>query len=102
MVLAHDILRQVEFYLPTLPIDLLYSEYVPDFMQARSRTALSAGTTHVIVLDSPLHVPPEDAGRVQELVLSESPRVSVWVVDVTGASAVEHGYQYLRVVSGGG
>jgi hypothetical protein len=101
MVLAHDILRQVEFYLPTMPIDVLYSEYVPDFAQARSRTALPAGTTQVIVLDSPLHVPPEDAGRVHEVVLTDSSRVSVWVVDVSGASAVEHGYQYVRVVGGG-
>jgi hypothetical protein len=98
LVLAHDILRQVEFYLPTMPIDLLYSEYVPDFQHAHTRTDLPPGTTQVIVLDSPVQLPPPDAGRVHELVLSDSPRVSVWVVDVTGASAVEHGYQYLHVV----
>ena len=98
-VLAHDILRQVEFYLPNLPIDLLYSEYVPDFLLARTRTTLPSGTTQVIVLDSPLQVAPADAARVHELVLNEAPRVSVWVVDVTGATAVDHGYQYVGVVS---
>jgi len=32
-------------------------------------------------------------------VLREQPRVTVWIVDVRGASAVEHGYRYLDVLT---
>jgi hypothetical protein len=52
------------------------------------------------VLDSPLRVPPEDAGRVHEVVLRDQPRVSVWLVNAQGASAVEHGYQFVRLLGG--
>ena len=44
--------------------------------------------------------PPEDAGRVREVVLQEQPRVSVWLVNAEGASAVEHGYQFVRLLGG--
>ena len=40
LVLAHDILRQLAFYQPGPPVDLLYSEYVPDFQTVRARTVL--------------------------------------------------------------
>jgi hypothetical protein len=96
LVLAHDILRQVQYYVPEARVDLLYSEYVPDFERARTRTDLAEGTSQVVVLDSLLQVEP--AGRVREVVLREQPRVSVWVIDVRGAGAVEHGYGYLRVL----
>jgi 4-amino-4-deoxy-L-arabinose transferase-like glycosyltransferase len=99
LVLAHDILRQVQFYVPGQRVDLLYSEYVPNWERVRTRTDLPAGTTQVVVLDSPLQVAPEDAARVHEVVLREQPvRVGVWVVDVRGARAVEHGYGYLKVL----
>ena len=98
LVLAHDILRQMQFYVPGQAVDLLYSEYVPDFEHARTQTDLPTGVTQVVVLDSPLTVAPEDAARVREVLLREQPRVSVWVVDVRGARAVEHGYRYLKVL----
>jgi hypothetical protein len=98
LVLAHDIERQVEFYLPGQPWALMYSEYVPNWEQVRTRTPLPPGVTRVVALDSPLQVPSEDAARVREIVLRDAPRVRVWVVDVTGASAVEHGYRFLRFV----
>ncbi len=98
LVLAHDILRQVQFYLPGQPVALLYSEYVPGWESVRERTDLPAGTRQVVVLDSPLEVPPADAGRVREVVVHEQPRATVWVVDVQGARAVEHGYRYLHVL----
>ena len=43
LVLAHDILRQLAFYAPGPRVELLYSEYVPDFANARTRTELPAG-----------------------------------------------------------
>jgi hypothetical protein len=97
-VLAHDIIRQLQFYVPNYPTQLLFSEYVPDFMSARTTTALPTGSEQVIVLDSPLKVPAEDAARVREVVLRAQPRVAVWVVNVQGARAIEHGYQFLHVI----
>ena len=70
---------------------------VPDFEHARTLTDLPAGVTQVVVLDSPLEVAAQDRPRVREVLLREQPRVSVWVVDVRGARAVEHGYRYLEV-----
>jgi hypothetical protein len=96
LVLAHDILRQVQYYVPEVRVDLLYSEYVPDFERVRTRTELPEGTSQVVVLDSPLQADPRE--RVREILLREEPRVSVWLVDVRGARAVEHGYGYLRVL----
>jgi hypothetical protein len=98
LVLAHDILRQVEFYAPATPVVLQYSEYVPDWERVRTTTTLPPGVAQVVVLDSPLQVPAADAGQVHEVVLGDAPRVSVWVVDVRGAAAVEHGYHWLHVV----
>ena len=46
------------------------------------------------MLDGPLKV---DGGAVREVVLSEQPRVSVYVIDTRGARAVEHGYQSVTV-----
>src|SRR5439155_11081 len=42
-VLAHDIFRQLRFYVPEYGADLLFSEYVPNFETARSRTDLPPG-----------------------------------------------------------
>lgn len=98
LVLAHDVIRQLDYYVPSYPHVLLYSEYVPDFQTARDQTPLPPGVTQVVVLDSPLLVPPEDASRVREQVLVQQPLVTVWIVDVAGASAIEHGYEYLHVV----
>ncbi|MCA1644932.1 MAG: glycosyltransferase family 39 protein [Chloroflexi bacterium] len=100
IVLAHDIFRQLHFYIPGYRSELLFSEYVPDFTTARTRTELPAGTEQIVVLDSPLQVAPEDAGRVHEVVVRDEPRVSVWLVDAQGASAVEHGYHFLRLLGG--
>lgn len=94
-VLAHDIFRQLHFYVPQYHSDLLFSEYVPDFQTALTRTGLPPGTTRVVVLDSPLKV---DAASASEVVLSVQPRVSVWLVNADGATAVEHGYQFLRLI----
>jgi hypothetical protein len=98
VVLAHDIFRQLQFYVPRYRAELLFSEYVPDFQNVRARTDLPAGTAELVVLDSPLQVGPADAGRVREGGLRDQPRVSVWVVDARGAAAVEHGYRYLRLL----
>jgi hypothetical protein len=98
LTLAHDLVRHVQFYLPGYPVDLLYSEYVPGWDTVRLRTELPPGVTQAIVLDSPLEVQSEDAPWVRQVVLRENPRVTVWVVDVQGAQAVEHGYRYLRVL----
>jgi Dolichyl-phosphate-mannose-protein mannosyltransferase len=97
-VLAHDIFRQLRYYVPGYRADLLFSEYVPEFQTALSRTDLPAGTTRIVVLDSPLRVAPEDASQVQEVILDAQPRVSVWLVNAVGATAVEHGYQTLRLI----
>jgi hypothetical protein len=97
-VLAHDIYRQLHYYVPQYRVDLLFSEYVPDFQTVRTRTELPTGTTQVVVLDSPLQVAPEDAGRAREVVLREQPRVSVWLVNADGASAIEHGYRVVRLL----
>lgn len=90
MVLAHDIFRQLAYYAPGPRVDLLYSEYVPDFQNARTRTGLPTGTEQVVILD-------EVAGA-REVVLSQQPRVSVWVLDARGAHAVEHGYRFASVL----
>jgi hypothetical protein len=100
VVLSHDIFRQLHFYVPNYRSELLFSEYVPDFASARTRTELPAGTDQIVVLDSPLQVAPEDAGRVHEVVLRDQPRVSVWLVNAQGARAVEHGYHFLRLLGG--
>jgi hypothetical protein len=97
-VLAHDIFRQLHYYVPQYPSDLLFSEYVPDFQTTLSRTDLPPGTSQLVVLDSPLKVAPEDATLVSEVVLQDQPRVSVWLVNTAESSAVEHGYQYLRLI----
>ena len=98
LVLAHDIFRQLHFYVPEYRSELLFSEYVPDFQNARTRTELPAGTEQIVVLDSPLRVDPADASRVQEVVLNAQPRVSVWHIDARGATAVDHGYHFLKLV----
>jgi hypothetical protein len=97
-VLAHDLFRQLHFYAPTYRAELLFSEYVPNFQTALTRTDLPAGTQQVVVLDSPLRVPSEDAPRVREVVLREQPRVSVWIVNAEGMGAVEHGYEFVRLM----
>jgi hypothetical protein len=97
-VLAHDIFRQLRFYVPTYNADLLFSEYVPSFETARTRTELPPGTTQVIILDSPLQAAPEDAALVHEVVLNEQPRVTVWLVSTAGARAIEHGYRFVRLL----
>jgi hypothetical protein len=97
-VLAHDIFRQLRYYAPEYRGDLLFSEYVPDFQTTLSRTDLPAGTARVIVLDSPLRLTPEDAARASELVLRDQPHVGVWVVNAAGATAIEHGYQFVRLI----
>jgi hypothetical protein len=97
-VLAHDIFRQLHYYVPQYQSDLLFSEYVPDFQTAQTRTALPTGTSKIVVLDSPLKLAPDDQATASEVVLSDQPRVSVWLVNADGASAVEHGYQSLRLI----
>jgi hypothetical protein len=97
-VVAHDIFRQLHYYVPEYRGDLLFSEYVPDFQTALTRTDLPAGTTQIVVLDSPLKVASEDAERLAERVLVDQPRVSVWLVNADGATAVEHGFNYLRLI----
>jgi hypothetical protein len=94
LVLAHDILRQLAFYRPGPRVELLYSEYVPDFQTARTRTELPIGTSQVVVLDMPLQV---DGASARAVPLSNG--VTVTVIDVSGARAVEHGYRYVRVLS---
>lgn len=100
LILAHDIFRQLHFYVPNYRSELLFSEYVPDFSSVRIRTDLPAGTEQVIVLDSPLQVAPEDASRIHEVVLRDQPRVSVWLVTTQGATAIEHGYHFVRLLGG--
>jgi hypothetical protein len=97
-VLAHDIFRQLQFYVPAYRSELLFSEYVPDFQNVRVRTELPTQTEQIVVLDSPLQVAPEDAARTHEIILRDQPRVSLWQVDARGATAVEHGYHYLRLL----
>jgi 4-amino-4-deoxy-L-arabinose transferase-like glycosyltransferase len=98
LVLAHDIVRQLAYARVAVNVGLLYSEYVPDFERARTRTDLSPATEQVVVLDSPLQVPSDDAARVREIVLREQPRVSVWVIDTRNARAIEHGYRFADVL----
>jgi dolichyl-phosphate-mannose-protein mannosyltransferase len=97
-VLSHDIFRQLHYYVPEYRGDLLFSEYVPEFRTALTRTDLPSGTQQVVVLDSPLKVAQDDAGQTREVVLSGQPRVSVWLVNAAGAKAVEHGYQFVRLI----
>jgi hypothetical protein len=59
---------------------------------------LPEGVEQVVVLDSPLRVSTEDAGRVREVILRDQPRVSVWLVNAHNVRAVEHGYQFLRLL----
>jgi hypothetical protein len=97
-VLSHDIFRQLHYYVPEYHADLLFSEYVPDFQTALTRTNLPAGTSEIVILDGPLKVAPEDASLINEVRLNEQPRVSVWLVNAAGAIAVEHGYQAVRLI----
>ncbi len=91
LLLAHDILRQLAFYLPDTHVELLYSEYVPDFPNSRTTTELPPGTEQVVILD--------EVPGARQVVLSEQPRVSVWLLEVRGARAVEHGYRFVRAVN---
>jgi hypothetical protein len=97
-VLSHDIFRQLHYYAPEYRGDLLFSEYVPDFQTTVSRTELPVGTGQVVILDSPLKLPPSDAARASEVVLRDQPHVTVWVVNAEGATAIEHGYQFVRLI----
>lgn len=94
-VLAHDIFRQLQFYVPGYRIELLFSEYVPDFQSARILTPLPDGTEQIVVLDGVAFDPGTSAREVQ---LRQVPPVSLWVLDARGARAVEHGYHYVRLV----
>jgi hypothetical protein len=95
-VLAHDIFRQLQFYVPSYKVELLFSEYVPNFETTRTVTELPPGTERIVVLDSPLQAGLDD--RVQEIVLREAPRVSIWLVNAQGTRAVEHGYRFFRLI----
>jgi hypothetical protein len=95
-VLAHDIFRQLQYYVPSYKVGLLFSEYVPNFETTRTVTELPQGTERIVVLDSPLQAAPDD--RVQEIVLRDAPRVSIWLVNAQGAHAVEHGYRFFRLI----
>jgi hypothetical protein len=97
-VLSHDIFRQLHYYAPEYHGDLLFSEYVPDFQTALTRTDLPPGTSELVVLDSPLKLAPEDAALASQLVLRDQPHVAVWVVKAEGFSSVEHGYQFVRLI----
>jgi hypothetical protein len=97
-VLAHDLFRQLRYYVPQYRSDLLFSEYVPNFQTALTRTPLPPGTARLVVLDSPLRVAPDDAGLTSDVLLRDQPRVSVWLVNAQGATAVEHGYQFVRLI----
>lgn len=96
-VLAHDIFRQLHYYLPTYHADLLFSEYVPDFQTAVRRTELPPGTSQIVILDASAKIAPEDADRATQLTLRDQPHVSVWVVKADGFTAVEHGYPRVRL-----
>jgi hypothetical protein len=96
LVLAHDVYRQLRYYVPEYHTELLFSEYVPNFETTRAVTELPAGTERIVVLDSPLQAGRDD--RIQEIVLREAPRVSVWLVNAQGVRAVEHGYRFLRLI----
>ena len=98
LVLAHDIFRQLRYYAPEYRTELLFSEYVPDFQTSVTRTDLPAGTSQIVVLDSPLKLAPEDAGLASQVVLRDQPRASVWLVNAEGSRAVEHGYQFVRLI----
>jgi len=98
LVLAHDIFRQLHYYTPEYRTELLFSEYVPDFQTVATRTELPAGTRQIVVLDSPLKLSPKDAGLASQVVLRDQPRVSVWLVNAEGSTAVEHGYQFVRLI----
>ena len=98
LVLAHDIFRQLQFYVPAYRSELLFSEYVPDFQTARTRTELADGDrASSSCWIRRCRSARTDAGRVHEIVLRDQPRVSVWLVDARGARAVEHGYHFLRL-----
>lgn len=98
LVVAHDTLRQAQYYLGGYRILLQYSEYVPDWETMKTRTPIPSGTDSAVVLDSPLVLDDFTRQRARELVLRESPRVTAWVIDVRGADALESGYRTVRVV----
>jgi hypothetical protein len=94
-ILAHDIFRQLHYYVPEYRTELLFSEYVPDFQTTRTTTDLPAGTSQIVVLDT---LAPQDGGQAREVVLHAEPHVSAWLVNAVGARAVEHGYRFVRLV----
>jgi hypothetical protein len=96
LVLAHDIFRQLHYYVPQYRVELLFSEYVPNFQTAVIRTDLASDTRQIVVLDALSSISPADAGR--QIVLRDQPHVSVWLVNAVGAAAVEHGFGYLRLI----
>jgi len=73
-VLAHDLIRQLHYYVPQYQGDLLFSEYVPDFQTSLTRTALPPGTSKIVVLDSPLKVGAEDQAALSEAALKDTAR----------------------------
>lgn len=97
LVLAHDTVRQIQYYLPEVPRVLMYSEYVPNWETVLERTDIPNGVRQVVVLDGPLSVEPVDQPRVRGVTLLAQPVVEVWVVDVTGLPAIEHGYRTVRL-----
>lgn len=98
LVLAHDTLRQLEYYLPGERPTLLYDEYAPGWETARTRTPLPPSVRQVVVLDTPLQLPESQRSLAREVVLVEQPQVTAWVFDTAGATAVEHGYRFARLI----
>lgn len=99
LVLAHDTIRQLEYYLPGERATLLYDEYSAGWESARTQTPLPPSVRQVVVLDAPLQLPESQRSLAREVTLVEQPRVTAWVIDTNGATAVEHGYRFVRLVT---
>ena len=73
LVLAHDIFRQLHFYVPEYRVRPAVQRVRARFSRRPGRAPICPpGTEQLVVLDSPLQVAPEDAPRSSEVVLQRA------------------------------
>lgn len=98
IVLAHDRVRQLQYYLPGYRVMLLFDEYEPGYEQRRRIVELPLGTRLVAVADSAARLGPRAASTSTTVDLYEGAGGDVRVVDAGNARHLEYGYGWVELL----